>query len=277
MTMITDAQVHLWRHRPGDPLPTSAATVGYPDGHGPEQMVQEMAEAGVERAVIVPPGSLLPNEEALGIAAAFPGKFAVMGALTPEAPGTHEQLQHWRDNPHMLGARIGFSVGGQFKPSFDDGTLDWFWRECERLSIPLMILIGGMSKRAYPVFARYSGTTFIVDHMARPSGAAGAGSWADIDDLLALAHLPNVLIKVSSAPNYSEDPYPYADIHPHLKRIYESWGPRRMMWGSDITRQRGSYRDSVRLFSEALDFLTPIDCEWILGKTLADALRWSEG
>ena len=88
---------------------------------------------------------------------------------------------------------------------------------------------------------------------------------------------PNVLIKVSSAPNYSDDPYPYADIHPQLKRIYEAWGPRRMMWGSDITRQRGSYRDSVRLFSEALNFLEPADREWILGRTLAEVLRWPDG
>jgi len=134
-----------------------------------------------------------------------------------------------------------------------------------------------MSKRAYPVFGRYPDTKFIVDHMARSSGAGGAGSWADIDDLLALAKLPNVFIKVSSAPNYSDDPYPYADIHPHLKRIYKAWGPQRMMWGSDITRQRGSYRDSVRLFSEALDFLTSEDREWILGRTLAETLHWPEG
>jgi predicted TIM-barrel fold metal-dependent hydrolase len=274
--LVTDAQVHLWRRRPGDPPPTAAATATRPNGHGPEEMLQEMAEAGVDRVVIVPPGSLLPNDEALAIAEADSGKFAVMGSLTPEEPGARERLPHWMDNPHMLGARIGFSAGGQFKPSFDDGTLDWFWKDCERLGIPLMILIGGMSARAFPVFARYPGLTIIVDHMARPSGAAGIGSWNDIDDLLRLAKLPNVFIKVSSAPNYSDDPYPYADIHPHLERIYEAWGARRMMWGSDLTRLRGSYRDCVRLFQEGLTFLSVEDREWILGKTLAETLHWPE-
>ncbi len=274
--LVTDAQVHLWYQRPGDPPPESAAMVRYPSGHGPEQMLQEMAEAGVDRAVVVPIESRLSNEEALAVAAAYPGRFAIMGPLAPEARGTRERLRHWMDDPHMLGARVGFSAGGRFKPSFDDGTLDWFWLECARLGIPLMILIGGMSRRAYPVFARYPDTRFIVDHMARPSGAAGAGSWADIDDLLALAQLPNTWIKVSSAPNYSDDPYPYADIHPHLKRIYEAWGSRRMMWGSDVTRQRGSYRDSVRLFQEALDFLSAEDREWILSRTLAETLQWQE-
>ena len=31
-----------------------------------------------------------------------------------------------------------------------------------------------------------------------------------------------------------------------------------------------------RLFTEALDFLTPADREWVLGKTIATALRWPE-
>src|SRR6266567_4067662 len=261
--LITDAQVHLWVAKPGQPPPQGAGTEQRPEGHPPEDLMVEMAEAGVHRAVIVPPGSLCSNEEAQGFCRAYPGRLAVMGALDPEQPGVREQLSTWLSRPHMLGARLSFSSGGVFKPSFDDGTLDWFWADAERLQIPLMVLVGGMAGRTYTVAERHPGLTLIVDHMARPSRAAGAGSWADLDDLLRLARLPNVYVKLSSAPNYSNKRYPYADTHPFLRRIYDSFGARRLMWGTDLTRLRGSYRECVLLFQEALTFLSDEDREWI--------------
>jgi predicted TIM-barrel fold metal-dependent hydrolase len=274
--LVTDAQVHLWLPKPGGPPPQGAGTEQRPNGHSPEELIAEMAEAGVDRAVVVPPGALCTNEEAQAFCDAHPGRLALMGALDAEAPGAQEQLAGWMDRPHMLGTRLGFSSGGVFKPSFDDGTLDWFWNDAERLRIPLMILVGGMSARTYPIAERHPGLTLIIDHMARPSRAAGAGSWADLDDLLSLSRLPNVYVKLSSAPNYSDEPYPYRDIHPFLRRIYDAFGPRRLMWGTDLTRLRGSYRECRLLFQEALTFLSAEDREWILGRSLAETLHWSE-
>jgi len=274
--LITDAQVHLWLAKPGQPPPTGAGTELRPEGHPPEELMVEMAEAGVHRAVIVPPGAVCTNEEAQGFCRAYPGRLAVMGALDPEQRGVREQLAGWLSRPHMLGARLSFSSGGVLKPSFDDGTLDWFWADAERLQIPLMILVGGMAGRTYAIAERHPRLTLIIDHMARPSRAAGAGSWTDLDDLLRLAKLSNVHVKLSSAPNYSDEPYPYKDIHPHLRRIYDAFGPRRLMWGTDLTRLRGSYRESVLLFQEALTFLSDEDREWILGKSLAETLEWPE-
>jgi len=43
-------------------------------------------------------------------------------------------------------------------------------------------------------------------------------------------------MKATGAPSYSDQPYPYRDIHDHLRRIYNVFGPARMFWGTDITR-----------------------------------------
>jgi len=51
---------------------------------------------------------------------------------------------------------------------------------------------------------------------------------------------PHVAMKATSAPSYSDQPYPYRDIHDHLRRIYDAFGPARMFWGTDITRMPGS-------------------------------------
>jgi hypothetical protein len=49
-----------------------------------------------------------------------------------------------------------------------------------------------------------------------------------------------------------------------------------MLWGADLSRLRGSYRECLAQFQEALDFLTLEDKQWILGKSLAEVLRWPE-
>src|SRR5204863_5163336 len=117
----------------------------------------------------------------------------------------------------------------------DDGSLDWFWAACERLNIPLMVLLSGLLDKADTIASRHPALTMIIDHMGRTSGAFGAAAFADLDDLLALARHPNVHVKTTSAPSYSEQPYPFLDVHPFLHRIYDAIGPRRTRWTSAIT------------------------------------------
>ena len=63
--------------------------------------------------------------------------------------------------------------------------------------------------------------------------------------MLALAKFPNVAIKATGAPSYSSEPYPYRNIHDHLRRIYDAFGPARFFWGTDITRMPCSWRRSA--------------------------------
>lgn len=47
-----------------------------------------------------------------------------------------------------------------------------------------------------------------------------------------------------------------------------------MMWGSDVTRLTCTYDENVRLFTEAVDFLSSEDKEWIMWRALNKALDW---
>jgi len=127
-----------------------------------------------------------------------------------------------------------------------------------------------------PVVERHPGLPLIIDHMGRIPSAHGPEAWADLDLLLGLARYPNVWVKTSCAPTHSDESFPYRDIQPHLQRIYDAFGANRLLWGSDITRLRGTYEENLKLFQEELDFLSADDKEWILGKTLATVLRWPE-
>ncbi len=276
--LITDGQCHLWDPpTPERPLLVERSTPQREGGFSADQMVAEMTAAGVDRAVIVPPGWAPDgNVQAQRMAAQHPGRFAIMGRLDITEAGWRQDLERWRERPHQVGLRMSFG-GAYFMPWLEMPELEEFWSTCERLGLPVMVFLPAMAKRFGPIAERHPGLTLIIDHMARTaSPLAGVDPWTDIDDLLALGKYPNLIVKTSSAPNYSTQAYPYADIHGHLRRIYDAFGSHRMAWGSDITRLRGSYPDCVRLFQEGLDFLTPDDREWILGKTIAEALKWPE-
>ena len=55
-----------------------------------------------------------------------------------------------------------------------------------------------------------------------------------------------------------------------------AFGARRLMWGSDITRLKGTYAECLRLFKDELDFLSDEDKEWVLGRSIAEVLNWPE-
>ena len=276
--LITDAQVHIWEpDRPDRPWPKEVLTTPHrPNGFSAEEMLAGMDETGVDRAVIVPPSWIGENNAtALEAAARYPSRFAVMGRFNHLLPDAHVQLEGWLDQHHMLGIRLTFQHP-VWAAWLDDASLDWFWAAAERLGIPLMILVPGLAPKVRPIAERHPDLTLIVDHMARRSGTQDDEAFADLDDLLALARYPKVYVKTTSVPSYSTEPYPYRNLHGYLRRMYDAFGPRRLLWGSDYTRLRGTYRECLDLFREGLDFLSADDQEWILGKNAAEVLRWPE-
>jgi predicted TIM-barrel fold metal-dependent hydrolase len=175
----------------------------------------------------------------------------------------------------MLGVRMSFHVK-PFVDWLDDGSLDWFWAACERLGIPAMMLLPGMVRKAVPIASRHPNLRILIPHMGCPLGQRGGDSFAGLGELIKLAAFPKVVVMVSSAPCFSNEPYPFRDLHPFLRRIYDAYGPRRMLWGADLSRLTSTYRECLGLFQDALGFLSPDDKEWILGKALAEALNWPE-
>ena len=92
-----------------------------------------------------------------------------------------------------------------------------------------------------------------------------------------LAKYPNVSVKLTSAPTYSREPYPYRDINPHIKRLFEAFGPRSCHWGTDITNafDRSTYRQRITHFTENFDFMSEDDKDWVMGRAILNKLRWS--
>ena len=78
-------------------------------------------------------------------------------------------------------------------------------------------------------------------------------------DLLALAKFPNVAVKATGAPGYSSEAYPFPVMQTYLRQIYDAFGPRRMFWGTDITKMPCSWGQCVTMFTEELPWLSDQD------------------
>jgi predicted TIM-barrel fold metal-dependent hydrolase len=173
----------------------------------------------------------------------------------------------------MLGLRFTFHTSVQ-RPWLFDGTADWVWAAAERAGIPVMVFVPGSVPRIGEIAARHPGLRLVLDHLARWGDQKDDAAFADLDQVLALARHPNVAVKASALPCYSSEPYPYRGLHTHIRRVYDAFGPRRMFWGTDLTRLPCTYRQAITMFTEEIPWLTAEDRVWIMGRGVCEWLGW---
>lgn len=272
---IVDSQVHVW----GADIPTRpwpARSRPHRDQPlGADELLRWMDEGGVDRAILVPPSwEGDRNDLALEAAGRYPDRFAVMGRFDPEAPGARERLGSWREEAGMLGLRFTFHTPLLRQP-FLEGGFDWVWPEAERLGLPVMVLVHHVHMdRVDAIARRHPALRLVIDHLGLVSGEKDAHAFRDLDKLLAQARHPNVAVKSSALPCYTDEPYPYPGLHSHLRRVYDAYGPRRMFWGTDQSRSPVSYRQAIELYTRHLPWLTAEDKQWIMGRGVCEWLGW---
>ena len=273
--MIVDAQVHLWKaNTPDRPwLPDRVAQL--PEPFLIEQLVPMMDQAGVDRAVIVPPSwEGDRNDYALEAVRRYPTRFAVMGRIPVADPDTAKLLPDWKQQPNMLGIRVTFHP-----PQWHwltDGTVDWFWPAAEKFHLPVMFYGAPMPNFAR-VAERHPQLTMIADHLGVTGEVAKSGKLAEaIEETATLAKYPNVSVKLSTTPFYSAESYPFRDMAVHIRRLFDAFGPRRCYWGTDLTNSynKATYKQRVTHFTETLDFLSAEDQEWVMGRAILARLGW---
>jgi L-fuconolactonase len=246
---ILDAQLHCWlSDRPSRPwLP------GYREATAkralnillqtsvpmpPETLLTEMAAAGVDGGVLTPQGVYGPdNSFELEVSEHYPRKFAVVGWADPLASDLEESIT--RDAAlGMLGIRLLYLnaarlADGEFDPAFAAAAVSG-------LAIALT-LPHPVPPELQRVFQQYEDTQFLIDHLgvghAPPAyGLAPDDPFERLPAVLALSRHPNVCVKLSGAPALSHERYPFRDIWPAVVQLVDSFGPERVLWGSDITR-----------------------------------------
>jgi predicted TIM-barrel fold metal-dependent hydrolase len=274
--LIVDSQVHIWgADTPERPWPPGGAgRAQKPHPVSAAMMLADMDRAGVDRAVIVPPSwEGERNDLALEAVRLHPDRFAVMGRLPLERPESRERIVGWRDQPGMLGMRFTFHVNPH-RAWLTDGTADWLWPALERAGIPVMVLVQDQIDLLAAIAARHPGLRLVIDHAGLILRSTGDTVTRGIAATCALARYPNVAVKASGMPSHSAGAYPFRDVHDPIRRLVDAFGPRRVFWGTDITRMPCSYRECVDLFVRELPWLAGEALELVMGRALCEYLGW---
>jgi len=269
---IVDAQIHLW----GSGLPSNLSHRQVTH-FTPEEAIPLMDEAGVDAAVIHPPG-WDPNatEMALTAVRTYSGRFAIMGSLPLDQPDSRGRIAGWRQQPGMLGLRYTF-LHEPARQWLHEGTLEWLWTGAERAGVPIAMLATDSLAEIGRIAERHPGLRLTIDHLGGRGGLTtlkDAAAMAHMPSLLALAKCQNIAVKATGAPGYSNGPYPFRSMHQYLRQIYDAFGPERMFWGTDITKMPCSWRQCVTMFTEELGWLSAADKQLVMGEALCAWWGW---
>lgn len=112
-------------------------------------------------------------------------------------------------------------------------------------------------------------TPVVIDHMCR-IGVTGEIPQNDVKALCDMAKHKRLTVKVSAFYALGKKKPPYHDLAPLVKRLYDAFGPERLMWASDSPFQvvdGHTYKASIDLIQSGLDFLKAADQDWMLRKT----------
>jgi predicted TIM-barrel fold metal-dependent hydrolase len=276
--MIVDAQVHLWKAETPDWKWVPGRQPQLPEPFTIERLIPMMDEAGVDRAVIVPPS--WPgdrNDYAIEAVKRYPNRFRIMGRIPLQDPKSAELLPKWKEQPGMVGVRLTFN-NTQTIPWLSDGTADWFWPAAEKGGLPVMCFTPGISAKLAPIAEKHPRLPLILDHMGVSAALLNENKLDDaLAQTVALAKYPNVSVKLSASPGISREPYPFRDVAGHIKRVFDAYGPQRSYWGTDLTNSyaKASYRQRVSHFTEELPFLSDSDKDWVMGRAITQRLNWT--
>ncbi len=264
---IIDAQIHLW----------TKGTVVAPHRTTPyllDEAMRDMAAGGVHGAILHPPSwDADSHAQAMEAATLHPDRFAILGRIPLDDPSQRGLIETWKNQPGMLGLRYTF-LQPHMKTWPTDGTMDWLWPAAERQGLPIAILAGDFLPLMGTIAERHPGLRLVIDHFGIARGHKDDAAFANLPQLLALAKHPNVAVKVTGGPQYVTDGYPFKSLQPRYHAIYDAFGPRRMFWGTDITRMPCSWKECVTAFSEHQPWLPEADKPWIMGRGIAAWLGW---
>lgn len=273
---IVDSQVHLWGantlERPWPPGREKEQQKPYPVTK--DMLLFEMELAKVDRIVLVPPSwEGDRNDLALAAAQQHPEKFAVMGRIDLRDPDGASHVASWRQQTGMLGMRFTFH-NEHNRHLLTDGAADWLWPAAEQAGVPLMVLVPGMLDELDKIAAQHPDLKLVIDHVGLNLHKRGADVFADLPDVCALAQRPNVAVKASGVPSLSRESYPFTDVHDAMCRLVDAYGPRRVFWGTDLTRMPCSYRECIDLFTKEISAFSGEDLKWIMGRGVCEWLGW---
>jgi L-fuconolactonase len=270
---IIDPHVHVWKHDPR--YPWAKETVHPPEKDAtPEMLLALMRANGVARTVLIQVIHYRwDNRYAADVLRQYPQYFRGVARVNPESLAAPDDLSRLVEEQGFQGVRLSPAA---------DAAGDWIrgplmpplWKRCSDLKASMNILtdIDRMPDIAALV-EKFPDLTVVIDHMAD----CPADQPEKLKKLLALARYPRVFVKVSHTWSVSKQPYPYRDAQAQVKRLYDAFGPQRLMWGTDwpLVEAHCGYAKALAMVRDEMKFLNDEDKSWMLGRTVEQVWKFT--
>lgn len=277
--MIIDAHHHLWdpatrRHDWLTGRPRLRRAFGLAD------YARESTAAGVTASVLIQVlASRAETEEFLATAAAAAGQVAgVVGWVDLTAADVHDELDRLRAQPG--GDRL---VGVRHLVQ-DEPDPNWLSRPDVRRGLRAVGAAGlvydllvrpAQLPAALRVTAELDEVRFVLDHGGKPEISEDRFEpWAGLT--AEMAPLPNLTCKLSGLVTEAGPAWTTASFEPYVDHLLESFGPGRLMFGSDwpVCTLAASYAEVTALARELLaSRLSEDEQATVFGATAATAYR----
>ena len=276
--MIMDSHCLAWESWPYEPPVPDRQTRGRA-----EQLIFEMDEAGVESAVMICAaiGDNPHNVDyAIESALKHDRRFVVFPDLecrwdpAYRTPGAAARLERALSRWDFAGFTMYFDEaedgswmdGEDGRAFFDLAAANWL--------VASLSVVPHQMPAVAALAARHPTMPILCHHNVHlgPRAAAIPEAVGSVTDA---AQHSNIFIKVSGFGNVAEqeDEFPYSRFHGVINALRDSFGPDRMIWGSDypVSRKYMTYSQTISAVRDH-DWFTPEELPSVMGGTIARIL-----
>jgi L-fuconolactonase len=243
-----------------------------------EVLLHQMDTNGVEKATLVQVRGQFDNCYVIECVRRFPARFCALVGVDTDRPDAPETLAHWVAEG-AVGVRLGPTVRS---PGSEPLAI---WRKAAELGIPVSAFGSPdefASRGFEQVLAELPNLPVIIEHLGR-IGRDEVPPYSRFREILALARYPNAYMKVHGLGEICPRPMPFPqpmrfeNIPPFMEMAYESFGARRIMWGSDFPPVAGreGYRNALQWTMDHIPFRSDVGKEWIFGRTALSLFKFA--
>jgi L-fuconolactonase len=262
---ILDPHVHVWKHQGQFPFAAGAKVPDY--DATPEMLLALMKANGVAKTVIIQVIHYrYDNSYLAAVLKQYPRFFQGVCRVDPLVPAAPDHLARLTEEDGFHGVRL--SPAG-------DASGDWIrgplmaplWKRCDELKVPMTLLVPiSRVPDVQKLVEKFPQLTIVIDHMAD----CPVDHPEQLDKLVELVRYPKVFVKISHTWSLSKESYPWLDSQQLVKRLYDTFGPQRLMWATDwpIANERASYPQRLTVVRDEMKFLNADDKSWMLSKTV---------
>lgn len=264
-----DSHQHFWRYDaaqypwipPGSPLQRDWL---------PHDLAPLLSAAGLDGSIAVQARQTLAESRwLLELADKSPIIHGVVGWVDLRSERVEEQFAELSRHPKFVGVRhvvqdepdVNFMLGEEFLRGI--ALLRRYGLTYDILIFPRQL------PAAIELVRRFPQQPFVLDHLAKPAIRDGTLSpWQE--QMRELAQAPNVVCKISGMVTEARrDGWKADDFTPYLDAVFDAFGARRLMFGSDwpVCLLAGSYAQVFAIVADYIARLSADEKQAVLDET----------